>query len=282
MLQINLTILAMIGVSLIFAMLMQISHLTFAQGLPFAYVTDAWKYYNGYSDVLMKSKSNFQSLSGHGCDNTTRQPASTIQYQKGYSEYAKSPCGSAAYVLSSLDSSSPVPSLISSVASSSELPMIAKMITDHQPVIADPNLKIETVFKGDKFPSSFAFLGPNDILLLQKNNGTVDRIVNGTLYAKSLLHANVSTEQERGMLGIAVTRMKNSTNNTQPVTTYVFLYLTEANSTKASDNVTGIKPKCNCIYRYELLNNSLVNLKLLLSLPATPGPQHNGGRMLVD
>ena len=87
----------MIGVSLIFAMLMQISHLTFAQGLPFAYVTNAWKYYNGYSDVLMKSKSNFQSLSGHGCDNTTRQPASTIQYQKGYSEYAKSPCGSAAY-----------------------------------------------------------------------------------------------------------------------------------------------------------------------------------------
>ena len=109
----------------------------------------------------------------------------------------------------------------------------------------------------------------------------MERIINGTLQSKPLLHVNVSTEAERGMLGIAVTRMKNNTNNTQPVTTYVLLYLTEANSTKASDIITGIKPKCNCVYRYELLNNSLVNPKLLLSLPATPGPQHNGGRMLV-
>jgi hypothetical protein len=60
------------------------------------------------------------------------------------------------------------------------------------------------------------------------------------------------------------------------------LYFTESGGGKTGDDVAAsIKPKCNCVYRYELLNNQLVNPKLLLSLPATPGPQHNGGRMLV-
>src|SRR5919199_6428222 len=47
------------------------------------------------------------------------------------------------------------------------------------PIINDPKLKAEVVFRGLNFPTSMAFLGPNDILLLQKNNGTVERIVNG-------------------------------------------------------------------------------------------------------
>ncbi len=166
-------------------------------------------------------------------------------------------------------------------SSSSGSPVTGKTITDHPPVIADPNLKVETVFKGDKFPSSMAFLGPNDILLLQKNNGTVERIVNGTLHSKPLLHVNVATEQERGMLGVPVGSIKSKTNDTQPATTFVFLYLTESGVGKTGDDAAGIKPKCNCLYRYELLNNQLVNPKPLLSLPATPGPQHNGGRMLV-
>ena len=203
MLQRNLVIVATIGVGIIFATLVQISHLTFAQGTPSA------------------------SFSGS--------------------------------------------------------PVTGKTITDHQPVISDPNLKVETVFKGDKFPSSMAFLGANDILLLQKNNGTVERIVNGTLRSKPLLHVNVATEQERGMLGVAVSSIKSKTNNTQAAaTTYVFLYFTESGGGKTGDDVAAsIKPKCNCVYRYELLNNQLVNPKLILSLPATPGPQHNGGRMLV-
>ena len=44
-------------------------------------------------------------------------------------------------------------------------------------------LTIERVFRGISYPSSMAFLGPNDILVLEKANGTVMRIVNGT-YAK--------------------------------------------------------------------------------------------------
>jgi hypothetical protein len=49
-----------------------------------------------------------------------------------------------------------------------------------------------------------AFLGPNDILVLEKNDGTVRRIVNGTMLQYPLLH--VANEIERGMLGIAVAK----------------------------------------------------------------------------
>jgi len=47
------------------------------------------------------------------------------------------------------------------------------------------NLKIETVFKGDlESPTSMAFLGANDILVLEKNAGAVQRIVNGHMLPK--------------------------------------------------------------------------------------------------
>ena len=51
-----------------------------------------------------------------------------------------------------------------------------------QPTIAkDPNLKVELVAQGLKLPTSMAFLGPNDILVLEKESGTVQRIVNGKM-----------------------------------------------------------------------------------------------------
>ena len=49
-----------------------------------------------------------------------------------------------------------------------------------------------------------AFLAPHDILVLEKNNGTVRRIVNGQLLEKPLLDVNVANKVERGMVGIAI------------------------------------------------------------------------------
>ena len=37
----------------------------------------------------------------------------------------------------------------------------------------------------------------------------------------------------------------------------------------------------NLLYRYELINNKLVNPKLLLNLPATPGAIGNGGKVII-
>jgi aldose sugar dehydrogenase len=152
------------------------------------------------------------------------------------------------------------------------------------PVINDTKLRVETVFKGLQLPTTMAFLGPNDILILEKAKGTVNRIVNGNILTKPILKVNVASEVERGMLGIAISKNKNSKDNNH---TFVFLYFTEkinsmtnpmrANTTNASDQLL----VANRLYRYEFANNSLVNPKLLLDLPATPGPRHNGGAIII-
>ena len=141
-----------------------------------------------------------------------------------------------------------------------------------------------------------AFLGPDDILVIDKNNGTVQRIVNETLELQPLLDATVATKSERGMVGIAVTP-KSTTNqeddNKQTPDKesdagyipnkdkYVFLYFTEA-KTHDGDDKEGNDPIGNRLYRYEFNNDSqLGNAKLLLDLPAMPGPAHNGGSIVI-
>src|SRR5215203_4590059 len=71
-------------------------------------------------------------------------------------------------------------------------------------VLSDPNLKVELVASGLDFPTTMAFLAPDDFLILEKNTGNVKRFVNGTLIEKPLLHVNTSTKDERGLLGIAI------------------------------------------------------------------------------
>ncbi|HET6799720.1 MAG TPA: hypothetical protein VFH25_04085, partial [Nitrososphaeraceae archaeon] len=50
---------------------------------------------------------------------------------------------------------------------------------DDLPIITDPNLKVELIVQGLDLPTTMAFLGPDDILVLEKDKGTVQRIVNG-------------------------------------------------------------------------------------------------------
>jgi aldose sugar dehydrogenase len=83
------------------------------------------------------------------------------------------------------------------------------------PTVNDPNLKVEKVFEGLRFPTKMAFLGPNDILVLEKDNGTVQRIVNGKMLSKPILDVNVANKYERGMLGIAVAKHNNNNDQQQ-------------------------------------------------------------------
>ena len=48
--------------------------------------------------------------------------------------------------------------------------------TEGLPIVNDPKLKVEVVFEGLHFPTSMAFLGPADILVTEKNDGTVQRL----------------------------------------------------------------------------------------------------------
>ena len=74
-----------------------------------------------------------------------------------------------------------------------------------------------------------AFLGPNDILVNEKNNGTIQRIIDGEVQPQPLLDVNVANENERGMLGIAVAKptTTNNSNNNMSSTTYVFVSVTQ-------------------------------------------------------
>jgi glucose/arabinose dehydrogenase len=136
---------------------------------------------------------------------------------------------------------------------------------NEEPIINDPNLKADLVANGLELPTGMAFLGPNDILVIEKENGTVQRIIDGKMLPEPLLDVNVARVSERGLLGIAVSKHVNGP-------TYVFLFYSE---TLVKD---GGNPVGNRLYRYELVNNNtLVNPKLLLDLPTRPGPSHNGG-----
>src|SRR5680860_1339437 len=55
------------------------------------------------------------------------------------------------------------------------------------PVIDDPNLVVQPVYQGLKSPTAMAFIASNDILVLEKDEGTVQRIVNGKILPEPLL-----------------------------------------------------------------------------------------------
>ena len=48
------------------------------------------------------------------------------------------------------------------------------------PAIIDNKLRADVIFKGLTYPTDLAFLGSNDILVIEKDTGIVRRIVNDT------------------------------------------------------------------------------------------------------
>ena len=152
--------------------------------------------------------------------------------------------------------------------------------------ISDSGLRLETVADGLNRPTAMAFLGPDDILVTEKDDGTVRRIIDGEVQEEPLLDVAVANDNgtnERGLLGLAVDKYNETT-------TYVFVYYTESGGGEDGDDSDDVVPAGNRLYRYELVetrdeNNDsvakLVNPKLLLDLTARPGPRYNGGPLLV-
>jgi aldose sugar dehydrogenase len=137
------------------------------------------------------------------------------------------------------------------------------------PVVTDPKLKVEVVTTGLEFPTTISPIGDNDFLILEKAKGTISRITDGKILPNPLLKINVASQVERGMLGIAVSGNTSSK--------LVYVYLTEPNNSSELNKGT----VSNRLYRYELVDDKIVNPKLMLDLPGTPGPRHNGGAIIV-
>ena len=136
-----------------------------------------------------------------------------------------------------------------------------------QPIINDPNLQVEIFVEGLSFPTSMAFIDKNNILVLEKEEGTVRLVSNGVLQEQPVLKVDVNSDSERGLLGIAI---KNKDT--------VFLYYTESSS--SSEDIESLK---NRVYKYQWNEEEkiLVNPKLILDLPAIPGPNHDGGKLAI-
>jgi aldose sugar dehydrogenase len=138
-----------------------------------------------------------------------------------------------------------------------------------QPNIKDPNLETELIAEGLSWPTSMAFIDDNNILILEKNKGTVRLVSNGILQEEPVLEVDVNTKAERGLLGIAIID-KDA----------IFLYYTESSEDDNDNDEEEIKNK---VYKYQWDDEEklLVNPTLILELPATPGPDHVGGKMTI-
>jgi aldose sugar dehydrogenase len=90
------------------------------------------------------------------------------------------------------------------------------------PIFNLPGFTSEVVAEGLTLPTTMAFLSQNDILALEKDKGTVTRVIDGVVQPQPLLDVNVATEVERCMCGIAVSQ------NNETGKMYIFLYYTEA------------------------------------------------------
>ncbi len=150
------------------------------------------------------------------------------------------------------------------------------------PTINDANLTVEKVTTTHLAnPTAMAFIGNNDILVLEKNTGNIIRIVDGQVQKKPVLQVPVATAVERGLLGIAVSSPKNNEDGK----TYVFLFYTESGGGKSGDDVrNGIQPLGNRLYRYEYVDGQLINPQLLLDLTAIPAngkPEDIGGKVVI-
>jgi glucose/arabinose dehydrogenase len=154
------------------------------------------------------------------------------------------------------------------------------------PIVNDSKLEVQVVTQGLDSPTSMAFIGNHGDMLISEKGGKVILFSNESKTKVSLLNFSVNEASERGLLGVAVLNNNISKADTtttispsSPLTpTYVFFYLTEA--------IEGNKSQIlgNRIGRFEWndTDKSLSNGTLILDLPASPGPNHDGGKLIAD
>jgi glucose/arabinose dehydrogenase len=139
-----------------------------------------------------------------------------------------------------------------------------------------PLLAVRPVVSGLVAPTSMAFLGANDLLVLEKSTGLVKRVTSGAV-AGTALDLAVNSASERGLLGIAL-------HPRFPVAPFVYLYWTES-STGADTTVIGDVPLLgNRVDRFIWNGSTLTQERNLIRLRAFQAdanqPQrgnHDGG-----
>jgi aldose sugar dehydrogenase len=168
--------------------------------------------------------------------------------------------------------------LLAMVAGRQEAPITAQAAT---PTMLHPDLGVRPVVTGLTQPTTMAFIGGDDFLVLEKSTGRVQRVVSGSV-AATVLDLAVNFGSERGLLGIAL-------HPDFPANPGVYLYWTES-STGADTNVLADTPLLgNRVDRFNWdgstlsLDHNLIKLRALQpAFAAEPTPpagrgNHDGG-----
>jgi aldose sugar dehydrogenase len=166
--------------------------------------------------------------------------------------------------------------------------VLPQAVPAQTPEVLDPELAVRVAASGLSQPTGMAFIGENDILVNQKANGQVRRIVDGVLQPDPVLDLAVNSQSERGLLGMALDKRFH-------VNGHVYLYWTES-STGADTNVNAEVPLLgNRVDRFVWngstlqFDQNLIRLRAAQpAVPAVPGPaqnaagNHNGGVIKVS
>jgi glucose/arabinose dehydrogenase len=115
------------------------------------------------------------------------------------------------------------------------------------PSVVDRNLAVRAVVTGLDQPTTMAFLGPNDFLVLEKASGQVKRVFNGVVQS-TVLDLAVNFGSERGLLGIEL----------HPNGSAAFLYWTESSTGVDTDVLSDTPLLGNRVDRFLWTGRQLV------------------------
>src|SRR5688572_8987980 len=159
-----------------------------------------------------------------------------------------------------------VPTLLASAAAQTAAPQLV-----------DSNLQVRAVATSLATPTSMAFIGANDILVLEKNTGRVVRVVNGTVQPAAVLDLAVNFASERGLLGIAL-------HPDFPADPGVYLYWTESTTGADTNDLSATSLLGNRVDRFTwdgsalTLDRNIVRIRAIQQDAGQPERgNHDGG-----
>ena len=163
---------------------------------------------------------------------------------------------------------------ISAFTSRSPLSNVAFSSEDGEIYGNDTRIKIESIVDGLKFPTAIAFLGPDDMVVIERSQETVRRIVNGQMLDEPVLDLGNTTRIRGCMCDIAIMRNDNDTS-------YAFLYYIQLEVTEDDGKTTKV---VNSLYRYDITDGKFTNPKLIfeVSTPTLRNSIHNGGKIMIN
>ncbi len=110
------------------------------------------------------------------------------------------------------------------------------------PAMLDANLGVRAMATGLTMPTSMAFLGPSDLLVLEKSTGRVQRVTDGVIKG-AVLDLAVNFASERGLLGMAL-------HPDFPTNPGVYLYWTESSTGEDTNALSEVPLLGNRVDRF--------------------------------